>query len=208
MVRSTVPGVRAHTLPLFFFDDEPPAEDGPGAREDIVFVAGFAHGPNVDAAKWLVREIMPLVWERRPDVHLSLVGSNPSNEVQALAGDKVTVTGYVSDEELLRFYRTARVAVVPLRVGAGMKGKVVEALHYGVPLVTTPTGAQGFEHLPEAITVSLNPVVMASRMNELLHDDVRWTEAARHARDYARERFSARAMIDVLALGLEVPNAA
>jgi glycosyltransferase involved in cell wall biosynthesis len=199
VVRNTVPGVRAHTLPLYFFDDEPPQEEGPGTREGIVFVAGFGHGPNVDAAKWLVREIMPIVWERFPDVHLSLVGSNPSNEVRALAGDKVTVTGYVSDEELLRIYRKARVAVVPLRVGAGMKGKVVEALHHGVPLVTTTVGAQGLQGLSGIAPVSDDTPELATRVISLLEDDAYWRRVSESERAFMGQRFSRQAMCDLLA---------
>jgi O-antigen biosynthesis protein len=199
IVRNTVPGVHAHTLPLYFFDDEPPADDGPGAREGIVFVAGFAHGPNVDAAKWLAREIMPVVWERFPDAHLWLVGSNPSRDVQALAGAKVTVTGYVSDDELLRFYRTARVAVVPLRVGAGMKGKVLEALHHGVPLVTTTVGAQGLAGLDRIAPVSDSAQELATRVIELLEDDACWRRVGESERAFTGQRFSRQAMCDVLA---------
>lgn len=203
VVRSVVPGVRAHTLPLYFFDDEPPAEDVPGAREGIVFVAGFGHGPNVDAAQWLVREIMPTVWQRFPRVRLWLVGSNPNREVQALAGEKVTVTGYVSDEELLRFYRTARVAVVPLRAGAGMKGKVLEALHHGVPLVTTTVGAQGLEGLRDVTAVSDDAQKLAARVIALLEDDVLWRRVSESERAFVGRRFSRQAMCELLAQDIE-----
>lgn len=199
LVRNTVPGVRAYTLPLYFFYDEPPAEHGPGTREGIVFVAGFGHGPNVDAAQWLVHEIMPMVWQRFPGVRLWLVGSNPTREVQALAGDKVIVTGHVSDEELLRFYRTARVAVVPLRVGAGMKGKVLEALHQGVPLVTTTVGAQGLEGLGGITAVSDEAAELAARMNTFLGDDALWHRVSEGERAFMGQRFSRQAMCDLLA---------
>jgi glycosyltransferase involved in cell wall biosynthesis len=205
-VRAALPGVSAWTLPLYFFDDEPAAlRHGPNAREGITFVAGFAHGPNVDAAKWLVAEVMPRVWSVRPDVHLSLVGSRPTREVQGLAGARVAVTGYVSDEELLRFYRTTRVAVVPLRVGAGMKGKVVEALYHGVPLVTTPVGAQGLDELPPIVCVTMDPAAFADRVVALLADDELWETTSQSQREYAHARFSLQAMEEVLRLGM-APN--
>jgi glycosyltransferase involved in cell wall biosynthesis len=108
----------------------------------------------------------------------------------------------VSDEELLRFYRNARVAVVPLRVGAGMKGKIVEALHHGVPLVTTPVGAQGLEGLSPLVPVSDEPAALAAAIVALLKDDAKWDEVARVERDYAREHFSREAMVEALARGL------
>src|SRR6185369_10422535 len=133
VVRTEVPGVKAHTMPLYFFDDAPSVK-GPRDRKGILFVAGFDRPPNVEAAKWLARAILPIVRAGTSEkVPLWLVGSNPTDEIRHLAGDDIEVTGYVTDEQLLAFYEAARVAVVPLRMGAGMKGKVIEALHYGIP---------------------------------------------------------------------------
>jgi GT2 family glycosyltransferase len=201
-VRATVPGVQAQTMPLYFFDDAP-SVDGPEKRRDIVFVAGFAHPPNVDAAKWLVDTIMPLVRAKAGEpVHLWLVGSNPAEEIKQLAAHDVSVTGYVTDEELLRMYRTARVAVVPLRVGAGMKGKVIEALHYGIPLVTTPIGAQGLEGLESVVTVSTEEHILADAVIALLRDDAYWSEVSRKQTHYMAGRFSLQAMEQALRFGL------
>lgn len=202
VVRATVPGVPAFTMPLYFFD-EAPRVDALEQRRDILFVAGFGHPPNVDAARWLVEGILPLVRARGAGtVHCWLVGSNPTYEVERLAGEGVTVTGYVSDERLLAFYRSARVAVVPLRVGAGMKGKVIEALHYGLPLVTTPVGAQGLDGLESVVTVSDDASVLAERISMLMHDDAQWREASRKQIGYMQGRFSMDAMEQALRLGM------
>ena len=206
-VRAAVPGVPAHTMPLYFFDDVPRVE-GPEGRKDILFVAGFGHPPNVDAAKWLVHTIMPLVRASAPgSVHLWLVGSNPTEEIERLAGDDITVTGYVTDERLLQFYRTARVAVVPLRIGAGMKGKVIEALHYGIPLVTTSVGAQGLDGLEAVVPVSDNENTLADEVCALLRDDDRWRETSRKQRAYMEGRFSVHAVEQALRLGMAAGEA-
>jgi O-antigen biosynthesis protein len=202
VVRATVPGVQAQTMPLYFFDHVP-VVPGPQVRQGILFVAGFGHPPNVDAARWLVQSIMPLVRANVPErVHLWLVGSNPTEEIQQLAGDDITVTGYVSDERLLQFYRTARVAVVPLRIGAGMKGKVIEALHYGIPLVTTPVGAEGLDGLGTIVPVSDDEHALAQHLCTLLRDDTQWEERSRKQRVYMEGRFSVQAMEQALRLGL------
>lgn len=202
LVRATFPDVQAHTMPLYYFDDEPQAQR-PEGRTGILFVAGFGHPPNIDAAKWLVRDILPLVRAQIPGpAHLWLVGSNPTDEIMQLAGPDVTVTGYVTDDELTRFYRTSRVAVVPLRFGAGVKGKVLEALHHGVPLVTTPIGAQGLDGLEEVIVCSPEAEVLARRTAQLLTDDAAWVVESRKQRDYMQGRFSLAAMQDALRLGL------
>ncbi|MHB1122740.1 MAG: glycosyltransferase [Ramlibacter sp.] len=205
-VRAAVPGAQAQLLPIFFFD-EAPTVPGPGQRQDILFVAGFGHSPNVDAAKWLVQAVMPLVKARvTGKVHLWLVGSSPTEEVERLAGDDVSVTGYVTDERLLQFYASARVAVVPLRVGAGMKGKVIEALHYGVPLVTTPVGAQGLDGLESVVVVSNDETTLAEEICALLADDQHWEQASRRQVDYVQGRFSVEAMEQALRLGLQAPG--
>jgi GT2 family glycosyltransferase len=109
----------------------------------LLFVGGFRHPPNVEAVLWFCREVMPVLVERLPGIHLTIAGSHPPAEVSALAGPDVTVTGYVSDEELEKLYRKSRLVVVPLLTGGGIKGKVIEALSHAVPIVTTPTGAEG-----------------------------------------------------------------
>jgi O-antigen biosynthesis protein len=206
IVRATVPGVRAHTLPLYFFSDNLPASPGPVQREGILFVAGFGHVPNVDAAVWLVQDILPLIRARGHDTHLWLVGSNPTDQVKRLAGPRVTVTGYVTDERLIEFYRTCRVAIVPLRVGAGVKGKVVEALHHGLPLVTTSVGVQGLEDLKGLLPVSDDATVLAEQVSRLLEDDVLWRRTAEAGIEYADQRFSRAAMKAVIGPDLMSEN--
>jgi GT2 family glycosyltransferase len=92
----------------------------PVRSQAILFVAGFGHPPNEDAAVWFVREMLPLIRARLPQATLDIVGSNPTDAVRALAGDAVGVTADVSEAELASFYEGARVAVVPLRLGAGL----------------------------------------------------------------------------------------
>ena len=107
----------------------------------LLFIANYHHPPNVDAVVWLCEHVMPIVWQRLPDAMLTLVGSNPSQTVLALKSAKVRVTGYVRD--VSPFFLRSRVFVAPLRFGAGMKGKIGQALSYALPVVTTPVGAEG-----------------------------------------------------------------
>jgi len=198
-VRALEPAVDARAVLPYaydrFVDDATPA-----GRAGVLFVAGFAHPPNVDAARWLVEAIMPVVWARRPGLRLSLVGSNPTAEVLALAGDRVEVTGFVSDAELQRRYGAARVAVVPLRFGAGVKSKVVEALQQGLPLVTTSVGAQGLPGVEAACTVADDPATLAEAILAWLDDDQAWLSASRAGAAYAGARFS-RAALQATLLG-------
>lgn len=166
-------------------------------RNGLVFVAGFGHPPNVDAAQWLVRDIMPKVWAALPDTRLTLIGSNPTPEVKDLACDHVVVTGYVTDPQLEREYAHARAAVVPLRYGAGVKGKVVEALREGVPLVTTAVGAQGLDISAIAI-VRDDADAIAEGLVRLLTDDDDWNQRSRNGAKYIDAKFSVARMRDDL----------
>jgi GT2 family glycosyltransferase len=122
-----------------------PTPDAPDAgapeRRDLVFVGGFRHPPNADAVGWFADEIFPRIRAALPDVRLYVVGSEPTDGIKARASDAIVVTGYVPS--VLPYLNLCRISVAPLRYGAGMKGKVGEALAAGIPVVTTASGAEG-----------------------------------------------------------------
>lgn len=164
------------------------------ACDEIIFIAGFGHPPNADAAAWFVTEILPLVRAVVPTAHLSIIGSNPTEQVRALVNEGIALFANVSDAELTAAYDRARVAVVPLRCGAGVKLKVVEALRGGVPLVTTPVGAQGLAGLSQIVPVEDDPAVFAAAVVTLLQDNTVWEKRSREQVEFARLRFSRTAM--------------
>ncbi|UGB37568.1 glycosyltransferase [Frateuria soli] len=203
-VRALAPGVNATAVPLYCFDGvEERPEANLQSREGVLFVAGFAHPPNVDAACWLVREIMPSVWERLPHISLSLVGSNPSEEVLTLGSERVEVAGYVEDAELARRYRQARLVVAPLRFGAGVKLKVLEAMQQGVPLITTTVGAQGLPGLEDLIPVSDDAAAIADAIVRLVSDDTAWVATSGNGAGYIAGNFSVEAFAEALSRALD-----
>lgn len=193
VVRETAPWALAKTIIPFFF---PVADErlAPPSERTLLFVAGFAHPPNVDAAQFLIHEILPVLERKMGSVQVILAGSHPTAAVRALAGPNVKVTGYVSDEVLASLYKTSRAAVVPLRFGAGVKAKVVEALSHGLPLVTTTTGAQGIPDLEAIIPVHDDAEDIAESLALLLSDDAAWLQQARAQRSFAQTNFSFAAM--------------
>lgn len=123
---------------------------------------------------------------------------NPPPAVQVLAGDEISVYANVSDAVLREHYRTARVAAVPLRYGAGVKLKVVEALREGLPLVTTSIGAQGLLGLEDIVSICHEPQDFADAVCRLLTDDALWTERCAAQIDYVASRYSEAAFRDRL----------
>jgi GT2 family glycosyltransferase/glycosyltransferase involved in cell wall biosynthesis len=166
-VEQLVPSAHVNSIPLFILEDLK-VEHVITDVTSLIFVAGFNHPPNIDAAQWLVGEILPLVLAARPDVHLNIVGSNPSSEVLALANDKIEVHGYVTESRLQELYAQAQCAVVPLRFGAGVKGKVLEAIQMGVPMVTTQIGAEGIPSADHVMAIADEPEMFAQAVIQQL----------------------------------------
>ena len=119
--------------------------------------------------------------------------------IKNLASDIIDVTGWVTEYELASKYAAARAAVVPLRFGAGVKLKVVEALWEGLPLVTTSIGAQGLEGLHEVAAVVDEAAAIAQELVRLLRDDVSWVDQAQRQLRYARAHFSCQESIAAMA---------
>ncbi|KQP14001.1 hypothetical protein ASF26_18690 [Methylobacterium sp. Leaf93] len=207
LVRKIEPAVNAASIVGFartrFIDRQQPT-----VGSTILFVAGFAHPPNVDAAKYLVREVMPIVWNEHPQAKLALVGSKPTQEVVAFASANVIVTGWVNDEDLHAWYDRARICVIPLRFGAGVKGKVVEALCEGVPLVTTQVGAQGIKGLDDIAPIATNAAEFAAAVIRLLTNDAAWSQQSAAQTSFGRANFSVEAMRTSILKAIEDPDAA
>lgn len=206
-VRSMSPPTTARGIVPFCFDVSSESLVLPRGRS-LLFVAGFAHPPNVDAAKFLVQEILPLLVQEIGPVDVTLAGSNPTEAVKALGGPNVTVTGYLSDDALAELYRSHRVAIVPLRFGAGVKGKVVEALSRGLPLVTTSTGSQGIAGLDDVVPVRDDIPGLVAALKLLLTDDPAWTAQSAAQLEFARRCFSREAMRRSVLSALEAGEAA
>ena len=108
---------------------------------DLLFVGNFAHPPNVDAVDYFIKEIWPGVSQKIPDIRLWIVGNNPPDHIKKLHSEKIIVTGFVPETK--PYLLQSRISVNPLRYGAGMKGKIGEALSFGLPVITTSIGAEG-----------------------------------------------------------------
>jgi glycosyltransferase involved in cell wall biosynthesis/GT2 family glycosyltransferase len=195
------PGVPVSVISLV----HPPEPEGPGpeARSGALFVGNFRHAPNVDAALFLCREVWPQVRRALPGLRLTLAGGEPPPEVRALACDDVEVTGWVP--AVAPLLDAARVSVAPLRFGAGVKGKIGEALAHGVPVVTTTIGAEGMDlvHGEHALVVD-DPGAIAEAIVALHRDDDRWRALARAGRASLERQLSpevARAGLRTLLAG-------
>ncbi|MDQ2846951.1 MAG: glycosyltransferase [Actinomycetota bacterium] len=169
----------------------------PIGRADLVFVANYQHPPNGDAVHWFVEKILPLIRESVPQATLRLVGAALTPQLERLAGPGVEIVGWVHDLEPV--YRAARVAVAPLRFGAGVKGKVAEAVEYGVPLVGTSVAVEGMGfRAGRDVAVADDAESFAAAVIALLTDDRAWRQMAGAGQVVLEQRFSRRAARSVL----------
>ncbi|MHB1657183.1 MAG: glycosyltransferase [Burkholderiales bacterium] len=186
-----------HKVPLYCYT-VPPQRPGENLnlRNDILFVAGFNHTPNIDGALWFVNEIMPIILKSHPYIKLFLAGSNPTDEIKALRNERIIVTGFLTDEKLDDLYRSSRVVVAPLRFGGGVKGKVVEAMWHGVPCITTSVGLQGLSDAQEFLLFADTPKEFEQAINVLLNDNEVWLRISASSQDYVSKNFTEKAQFD------------
>jgi O-antigen biosynthesis protein len=168
-----------------------------GRRRKVIFVGGYRHPPNIDAALWAATRIMPLVWRRVPDAVLQLVGPDLPPELPELAHPGIESAGWVAD--LAPEYASSRVAIAPLRYGAGVKGKVAEAIEHGVPLVGTRVAVEGMSLVDGVdVMVADEECRFADAIVGLLCDDVLWNSMAGQGQERLIEKFSPKIARTVL----------
>lgn len=163
----------------------------------LLFVGGFNHSPNREGIAWFVNDVLPLIADRVPEVHLDVAGSNPPPDIVSLASDRVAILGRVSDERLFELYDNCAVAVAPLRYGAGVKGKVIEAMALGVPVGTTTTGAQGIEPSDQALFIGDTAEALADEIVRALIDREQAARRADRALDFIKHHYGRSAMSDL-----------
>ncbi|MGH2863842.1 MAG: glycosyltransferase [Solirubrobacteraceae bacterium] len=195
-VERDVPGSRVMVVPTIHDVEE--CVTPPQDRSGILFVGGFEHIPNVDAAIRLVKEVMPAVRDKLGDVQVTIVGSNAPPEVKALASPSVDVAGWVKD--LRPLLEQARMLAAPLWYGAGLKGKVTQCLAVGLPVVTTSIGAEGLVSPPSdedgtrdgeaCLLIADSTSEMAQRMIALYTDDELWRRLSEAGQRLIAERCS------------------
>jgi glycosyltransferase involved in cell wall biosynthesis len=167
-------------------------QDAPGlaGRSGAVFVGSFAHAPNVDAAEWLLREIWPHAHAAQPQLRLHLVGAEAPASLRALAAAPgVELHGHVADLDAL--LDRCRVSVAPLRYGAGVKGKVNQALARGLPVVATGCAAEGMQLAHgEDVWLAESATEVAEGILRLCRDDELWLHLRRGGFENTRRHFS------------------
>ena len=159
-------------------------------RKNLLFVGGFNHKPNYDAILWFLDEIFPKIIEKNSEIKVIIVGSNMPNDIKEKESEKIIIKGFVSDEELLELYKSSRLVIVPLRYGAGIKGKVIEAFYNGVPVITTNVGIEGMKNASNVAIIANTSEEFSSKILEYYNDNESLVKLSEAGIDYVNNYFS------------------
>ena len=197
-LRTLIPGANVRVVPWVVPVGPGTKRPSFGRRSGIAFIGHGAHAPNVDAARWLIEAIMPLVWQEDEAIECFLVGSDLPPAITRLEAPRVTVLGHVPD--LQSVFDRVRLSVAPLRFGAGVKGKVLTSLAARTPCIMTPVAAEGF-----ALPSALLPLVggtsnMLASLILRYHGDAGLCRAASRAGSGLLRSHTEDAVVDALAL--------
>ncbi|KRW61934.1 glycosyltransferase family 4 protein [Pseudomonas sp. TTU2014-080ASC] len=157
-------------------------------QQRILFLGNYEYAPNVDAVKWMLDEILPLVWQRCPQARVAICGyALPEQWSQRWPDARIEWHGFVPD--LLQLQSSSSVFLAPLRHGGGSKLKVLEALAAGLPLVTTAQGASGLAlHPGDDYLAGENPGQLADAVVQLLQTPQLAQQMGENGRAYVRQQ--------------------
>lgn len=186
-----------------YFERPSDAGENGNGRATLAFVGNMSHVPNADAAQFIVREIAPLVWQRIPETYFTIVGCDPPVSVRQLDGPRVNVTGTVDDVRPMLWQSSA--VVLPMRIGTGIKNKLLEAWASSLAVVATPLACQGIpacdgenlmlgqtpEELAEAVVRVIEDETLRRRLadggRQTVEDHLTWSIAAQRLRAVAAD---------------------
>ncbi|NNK97438.1 MAG: glycosyltransferase [Xanthomonadales bacterium] len=190
IIRAKFPRKQVFTVPLFFYNEAlDPVRDF-SKRQGLLFIGACAHTPNRDAISWFCKEIFPFIRQQVPDVFINVVGADPAEDILALNSKHIRVLGRVSEAELQALYADSRMMVVPLRFGAGVKGKVIEALHNGMPLVSTAIGLEGIRGIEEIAVPRDKAEEFAAAVASLYTDEQKLRELSSLGSKFVEQHFT------------------
>lgn len=138
-------------------------------KYDIIFTGNMSYPPNVAAVELIAKKILPIVWKSKPSCTFLIAGAEPSASVKALAGDKITVTGWMDD--IRSAYYEGKICLTPLNIGTGLQNKILEAMSMEIPCITSELANNALKAAPgKEILIGKDPQEYAAHVLRLLDD--------------------------------------
>ncbi len=156
---------------------------------DIIFSGNMSYAPNIMASVFLIKKIMPLVWDKLPNCKVVLAGNNPHKSVKDLQSKRVLVTGWVND--MKEYYAKSKVFVAPMQIGTGLQNKLLEAMAIGLPCVTTPLANDALKSVHgKDILVGQTSEEIAVFIIKLLSNKNLYESIASHGHAFVKKEYS------------------
>ena len=167
-------------------------------KYDLIFSGNMNYPPNIDAATYLAKEVMPCLLRDHPELKLVICGANPAPTVQALASKNIIITGWVDD--MAEYYAQSRIFIAPMRLGTGLQNKLLEAMSMKLPCITSPlAGAplKGIAHGKEILVCSTTTGYVDA-VNHLLEDSESYASIAESGHQFVRRNYNWEKMNQLL----------
>lgn len=159
-------------------------------EKTLLFSGVMDYLPNENAMQWFVKHVWPDIKLGHSDIHLVIAGMNPSPAIKNMAeDDSITVTGYV--ENMLSYYHEASIFVAPFQIARGVQNKILQAFACGLPVVTTPIGAEGIECKDEVhCLLAADAEKFKFQLNRLLNDENCYNRVRRNAIELVNDHYT------------------
>lgn len=155
---------------------------------DLVFTGNMGYPPNSNAVSFLVKDILPLVWNKRPETRILIAGASPDANVRRTASEKITVSGWI--EDIRDAYAQSRVFIAPMRIGTGLQNKLLEAMSMRLPTITTSLANSALQAKENTeILVGDDAETLAKHILTLLNNSKKADELAQAGYDFVRKNY-------------------
>ncbi len=165
-------------------------------RKNIMFIGSYLHPPNIDAVKWFTNEIFHEILKNIKEIKFYIIGNEPPDEIKKLTSENIIVTGFVKN--VAPYFQNCRVFVSPLRYGAGLKGKIGQSMSFGLPVVTTSIGAEGFIFEKPPFLIADDAKTFAEKVIELYLNETLWKELSMRGIEIIEKYYSPQKINEIL----------
>lgn len=157
---------------------------------DLIFAGNMNYAPNIDAAEYLVKQILPLLKNDFPTLKLAICGATPSARVKALASENVVVTGWV--DSMSEYYAKSKIFIAPMRLGTGLQNKLLEAMATKLPCITSPLAGRPLEnaHDGKELLICNWEQDYADAVKVLMTDAERYRQLSEAGYEFVRQNYN------------------
>ena len=156
---------------------------------DLIFTGNMGYPPNVDSVVYLINNVMPLVWDKHPEIGVVIAGAQPSAKVLKLKSDKVVVTGWV--EDISQYYSKSKIFIAPMQIGTGLQNKLLEAMAMKIPCITSDlaNNALGATH-NKNILIGSDPEGYKKHIIKLINNVELQKEIGQQGYNFVKENYT------------------